>query len=307
MMSSIASPRPLVEGPDCFRRSEVVVFDFAVVDEAQDLGVSHLRFFAALGGDRPNGRSVGCGDRTGPGGGCCRWPCRQGAGPARREGRTRRDHGAEQSVLYRVVAGAWARMRERLELRERPLPRFCVREVEAYLRCGILAHGFARVWCEACGKDDVVAFSCKGRGFCLSCGARRMADTAAWLCDRVLPAEAPVRQWVLSLPYRLRVLCAYDADDLAGGEDARAVRVDQQRQHHARRVGLPALAFRSATREQRVDVQFLDRVDHEPREVVLRKPVTRRRWQQQPLSPILLLAKRAHAASTLRQRLLGFC
>ncbi|MBS0165381.1 MAG: ATP-dependent helicase [Nitrospira sp.] len=30
-------------------------FDFAVVDEAQDLNVSHLRFFAALGMGRPNG------------------------------------------------------------------------------------------------------------------------------------------------------------------------------------------------------------------------------------------------------------
>jgi hypothetical protein len=29
-------------------------FDFAVVDEAQDLTVAHLRFFAALGGNRPN-------------------------------------------------------------------------------------------------------------------------------------------------------------------------------------------------------------------------------------------------------------
>lgn len=29
-------------------------FDFAVVDEAQDVGIFHLRFFAALGADRPN-------------------------------------------------------------------------------------------------------------------------------------------------------------------------------------------------------------------------------------------------------------
>ena len=29
-------------------------FDFAVVDEAQDITISHLRFFAALGGNRPN-------------------------------------------------------------------------------------------------------------------------------------------------------------------------------------------------------------------------------------------------------------
>ncbi|MCX7049311.1 MAG: UvrD-helicase domain-containing protein [Candidatus Sumerlaeota bacterium] len=29
-------------------------FDYAVVDEAQDMGISHLRFLAALGGNRPN-------------------------------------------------------------------------------------------------------------------------------------------------------------------------------------------------------------------------------------------------------------
>jgi hypothetical protein len=106
-------------------------------------------------------------------------------------------------------------VREQLEARERPLPRFCAREIDTFLRCGVLAYGFARVWCQACGKDDVVAFSCKGRGFCPSCGARRMADTAAWLVDRVIPEQAPVRQWVLSLPYRLRVLCAYDPDACA--------------------------------------------------------------------------------------------
>jgi superfamily I DNA/RNA helicase/mRNA-degrading endonuclease RelE of RelBE toxin-antitoxin system len=31
-----------------------VFFDFAVVDEAQDISIAHLRFFAALGGGRPN-------------------------------------------------------------------------------------------------------------------------------------------------------------------------------------------------------------------------------------------------------------
>lgn len=55
-----------------------------------------------------------------------------------------------------------------------------------------------------CGKDDVVAFSCKGRGSCPSCGARRMADTAPWLVDCVIPDETAVRQWVLSLPAACR-------------------------------------------------------------------------------------------------------
>ena len=120
----------------------------------------------------------------------------------------------EASALYLAVQGAWASVREGLAAAGRSLPRFCEREVDAFLRCGILAYGFARVWCEACRKEDVVAFSCKGRGFCPSCGARRMSDTAAWLVERVIP-EVPVRQWVLSLPYRVRLLCAYDPDACA--------------------------------------------------------------------------------------------
>lgn len=35
-------------------KSKNPVFDFAVVDESQDVGVAHLRFLAALGGGRPN-------------------------------------------------------------------------------------------------------------------------------------------------------------------------------------------------------------------------------------------------------------
>jgi hypothetical protein len=34
-----------------------------------------------------------------------------------------------------------------------------------------------------------------------------MVDTAGWLVDRVIP-EVPVWQWVLSLPYRVRHVCA---------------------------------------------------------------------------------------------------
>ena len=47
----------------------------------------------------------------------------------------------------------------------------------------------------------------KRRGFCPSCGARRMAESAALLVDEVLPRE-PMRQWVLSFPFQLRFLFA---------------------------------------------------------------------------------------------------
>ncbi len=45
------------------------------------------------------------------------------------------------------------------------------------------------------------------RGFCSSCGARRMADSAALLVDKILPHQ-PMRQWVLSVPFPLRFLFA---------------------------------------------------------------------------------------------------
>ncbi|MDQ6735956.1 MAG: hypothetical protein M3Z35_17890 [Nitrospirota bacterium] len=35
-------------------KNKNVVFDFAIVNEAQDITVAHLRFFTALGGERPN-------------------------------------------------------------------------------------------------------------------------------------------------------------------------------------------------------------------------------------------------------------
>jgi len=41
-----------------------------------------------------------------------------------------------------------------------------------------------------------------------------MAETAAHLVDHVLP-PVPVRQWVLTLPFALRYLVAFDADLLA--------------------------------------------------------------------------------------------
>jgi hypothetical protein len=76
--------------------------------------------------------------------------------------------------------------------------------------CGIFAHGFARARCGDCGHDFFVAFSCKGRGVCPSCNTRRMAETAAHLTDHVFP-RLPVRQWVLSVPKRLRYFMQRDA------------------------------------------------------------------------------------------------
>lgn len=78
-----------------------------------------------------------------------------------------------------------------------------------YLECGIFAHGFARAWCDDSGHDYFVAYSCRGRGVCPSCNTRRMVETAAHLTDHVFP-RLPVRQWVLSVPKRLRYFMQRD-------------------------------------------------------------------------------------------------
>ncbi|HYH95520.1 transposase zinc-binding domain-containing protein [Hyalangium sp.] len=77
------------------------------------------------------------------------------------------------------------------------------RDFARYLECGVLAHGFARVRCESCKDELLVAFSCKGRGVCPSCNAKRAHVTAVHLVERVLP-RVPYRQWTLSFPHRVR-------------------------------------------------------------------------------------------------------
>jgi len=83
------------------------------------------------------------------------------------------------------------------------VPRWVEADFRAYLHCGILAHGFARIRCDACAAVRLVAFSSKGRGVCASCSTRRMVKVATHLTDHVLP-PLPLRQWVLSLPKRIR-------------------------------------------------------------------------------------------------------
>jgi len=116
-------------------------------------------------------------------------------------------HCPEQTLLYRLIEKHYPALVEQLEFQGKSLPTHVHREFEAYLKCGRLEHGFLRVRCDKCHFDRLVAFSCKKRGFCPSCGARRMAETAALLSDEVFP-DVPLRQWVISFPFPLRYLFA---------------------------------------------------------------------------------------------------
>ena len=116
-------------------------------------------------------------------------------------------HRPEQTLLYRIVEEHYTAFVAQMACEGRPLPYYVQREFDEFLRCGRLEHGFLRVRCDDCHAERLVAFSCKRRGFCPSCGARRMAEAAALLVDEVFP-EQPIRQWVLSFPYPLRFLFA---------------------------------------------------------------------------------------------------
>jgi len=118
-------------------------------------------------------------------------------------------HQPEQTLLYQVVEEYYSKFINYLAESDKTLPQYVQDEFEAYLKCGRLEHGFLRLQCETCPHEQLLAFSCKRRGFCPSCGAKRMVESAALLVDEILPLR-PVRQWVLSIPYPLRWLFSND-------------------------------------------------------------------------------------------------
>ncbi len=154
-----------------------------------------------------------------------------------------------ESVLYRCVQQhleTWLGQCRDGHDDEWSVPEYVEREFRRYLNCGILAHGFARARCGQCGHDLPVAFSCKGRGVCPSCNARRMVATAAHLTDHVLP-PLPVRQWVLAVPKRLRYFLQGDTDLQGAALRLFLHVVEQSLRTHSRGAGpaarLGAVAF----------------------------------------------------------------
>ncbi len=98
-------------------------------------------------------------------------------------------HQPKLTLLYQIIVTYYPEFLTYMESQGKTLPTHIKKEFDAYLKCGRLEHGFIRVRCEECHHERLVAFSCKKRGFCPSCGARRMAESAALLVDEVLPHE----------------------------------------------------------------------------------------------------------------------
>ena len=176
------------------------------------------------------------------------------AGPAPRRRYERRR--PEKTPLHKIISenlASWLGWRDEAE---RPVPGYVEEELRGYLECGILCFGFARALCTGCGQGFVIAFSCKGRGVCPSCNGRHMAQTAAHLVDHVIP-PVPVRQWVISVPKRLR---GFLADRPAAVAALTRIFIEEIERLLGAAAGLPEAATTpSASRPRLGAVSFLHR------------------------------------------------
>ncbi len=74
--------------------------------------------------------------------------------------------------------------------------------IERFIECGDPHYGFARVYCDACRHDYLLAYSCKPRTFCPSCHQKRVLLYAGKLANVLAPV--PHRQYVFTVPKLLR-------------------------------------------------------------------------------------------------------
>ncbi len=118
----------------------------------------------------------------------------------------------ERTVLYRVLFHHFSRFLSEYESRfEREYGYFrpIVKEVvERYLDCGNPKSGFARIRCSDCTEERLVMFSCRTRGICPSCHAKRIEEWGEWMRETLL-LDVPHRQIVFTIPKRLRIFFKY--------------------------------------------------------------------------------------------------
>jgi hypothetical protein len=65
------------------------------------------------------------------------------------------------------------------------------RTLEHFIACGDPHHSFARIYCDACGHDILLAFSCKTRYFCPSCHQTRVLLYGEWVEETSPERSAP--------------------------------------------------------------------------------------------------------------------
>ena len=126
--------------------------------------------------------------------------------------RVYRQRHPEKSVLYRVLFHHFEEFLSEYENRFqksfgyfRPVIQ---KVVGKYLDCGNPFCGFARIRCQKCGKEYLLSFSCKVRGFCPSCHAKRLEEWGEWMREKLI-LDVPHCQVVFVIPKMLRIFFKY--------------------------------------------------------------------------------------------------
>ena len=83
--------------------------------------------------------------------------------------------------------------------------------VHKFLNCGDLERGFARVRCDHCKHEYLLAFSCKGRWFCPSCHQKKVQLFGALLTETIL-FPVPHRHFTFGIPKMLRPYFRFNRD-----------------------------------------------------------------------------------------------
>ena len=66
----------------------------------------------------------------------------------------------EKTTLYKLIEKHLLSFYQHIDNeQEKGLPDFVKKEFEAFLKCGLLCHGFLRLQCESCRQEKLVAFS----------------------------------------------------------------------------------------------------------------------------------------------------
>ncbi len=163
----------------------------------------------------------------------------------------RQHHEPEKTILYKIVSEHLETfLGEVSDHYDKPLPKYVEKELRDYLACGLLQYGFAKAVCKDYGRSILVAFSCKRRGTCPSCNARRTCNGAAHLVDHVIP-DVPVRQWVLSVPFELRLLLACRADAFGAVTSLFVSEVFRWQRERARENGLTKVRYGALVMQHR--------------------------------------------------------
>jgi ribosomal protein S27E len=158
----------------------------------------------------------------------------------------------QNSTVHQITKQYFETFREQIQTMGsfQGLPYFVEKEFESFLSCGSLSEGFVRVKCTDCSDEKLIPFSCKKRGICSSCAGRRMAEKAAHLVDNVI-GILPVRQYVLTLPFALRYLLAWNHELTKSVLDIFIRKLIAFYRNRTRKMGLPTGQTGAVTAIQR--------------------------------------------------------